>query len=80
MSEIVNDVPAARCFREGESSWENVCRRVADYVDDTADEMGQNIPPPIFEPGIKNAQSKIIEKTGKYYEYEKKILKLEKVE
>ena len=32
------------------------------------------------EPVIKNAQSKIIEKTGKYYEYEKMVMKLEKVE
>lgn len=38
MSEIVNEVLAARYFREGESSWEDVCRRVADYVGNTDDE------------------------------------------
>ena len=38
MSDIVNEVLAARYFREGESSWEDVCRRVADYVGNTDDE------------------------------------------
>jgi hypothetical protein len=32
------------------------------------------------EPVIKNAQTRIIEKTNKYYEYEKMVMKLEKVE
>jgi hypothetical protein len=32
------------------------------------------------EPVIKNAQSKIIEKTSKYYEYEKMVMRLEKAE
>jgi ribonucleotide reductase alpha subunit len=36
--DIVNEVLAARYFREGESSWEDVCRRVADYVGNTDDE------------------------------------------
>jgi len=44
------------------------------------DETGQIIAMAMDEPVIKNAQSKIIEKTGKYYEYEKMIMKLEKVE
>lgn len=38
MSDIVNEVLAARYFREDESSWEDVCRRVADYVGNTDDE------------------------------------------
>ena len=38
MSDIVNEILAARYFREGESSWEDVCRRVADYVGNTDDE------------------------------------------
>ncbi|NLZ31358.1 MAG: ribonucleotide reductase, partial [Methanomicrobiales archaeon] len=38
MSDIVNEVLATRYFREGESSWEDVCRRVADYVGNTDDE------------------------------------------
>ena len=44
------------------------------------DETGQILAMAMDEPVIKNAQSKIIEKTGKYYEYEKMIMKLEKVE
>ena len=44
------------------------------------DEAGQILAMAMDEPVIKNAQSKIIEKTGKYYEYEKVVMKLEKVE
>jgi hypothetical protein len=44
------------------------------------DENEQVIAMAMNEPVIKNAQSKIIEKTGKYYEYEKVVMKLEKVE
>jgi hypothetical protein len=44
------------------------------------DENEQVIAMAMDEPVIKNAQSKIIEKTGKYYEYEKMIMRLEKVE
>ena len=44
------------------------------------DENNQVIAMAMDEPVIKNAQSKIIEKTGKYYEYEKMVMKLEKVE
>ena len=44
------------------------------------DETGQILAMAIDEPVIKNVQSKIIEKTGKYYEYEKMVMKLEKVE
>lgn len=44
------------------------------------DESGQILALGIDEPVIKNAQSKIIEKTNKYYEYEKMVMKLEKVE
>ncbi|MDD4469474.1 MAG: hypothetical protein PHR29_06010 [Acholeplasmataceae bacterium] len=44
------------------------------------DETGQILAMAIDEPVIKNAQSKIIEKMGKYYEYEKMIMRLEKVE
>lgn len=44
------------------------------------DENEQVIAMAMDEPVIKNAQSKIIEKTGKYYEYEKMVMRLEKVE
>ena len=44
------------------------------------DETGQILAMAMDEPVIKNAQSKIIEKTGKYYEYEKVVMRLEKVE
>jgi len=44
------------------------------------DENEQVIGMAMDEPVIKNAQSKIIEKTNKYYEYEKMVMKLEKVE
>ena len=44
------------------------------------DEAGQILAMAMDEPIIKNAQSKIIEKTGKYYEYEKMVMRLEKVE
>lgn len=44
------------------------------------DEAGQIIAMAMDEPVIKNAQSKIIEKTNKYYKYEKMVMKLEKVE
>ena len=44
------------------------------------DEAGQILAMAWMNPVIKNAQSKIIEKTGKYYEYEKMVMKLEKVE
>jgi hypothetical protein len=44
------------------------------------DESGQILAMAMDEPVIKNAQSKIIEKTGKYYEYEKMVMRLEKVE
>lgn len=44
------------------------------------DESGLILAMAMDEPVIKNAQSKIIEKTGKYYEYEKVVMKLEKVE
>ena len=44
------------------------------------DEAGQILAMAMDEPVIKNAQSKIIEKTGKYYEYEKMVMRLEKVE
>jgi len=44
------------------------------------DEKEQVIAMAMDEPVIKNAQSKIIEKTGKYYEYEKVVMRLEKVE
>jgi len=41
---------------------------------------GQILAMAMDEPIIKNAESKIIEKTGKYYEYEKMVMRLEKVE
>jgi hypothetical protein len=44
------------------------------------DETGQILAMAMDEPVIKNVQTKIIEKTGKYYEYEKVVMKLEKVE
>jgi hypothetical protein len=44
------------------------------------DETEQILAMAMDEPVIKNAQSKIIEKTGKYYEYEKMVMRLEKVE
>ena len=44
------------------------------------DETGQILAMVMDEPVIKNAQSKIIEKMGKYYEYEKMVMRLEKVE
>ena len=44
------------------------------------DEAGQILAMAMDEPVIKNAQTRIIEKTGKYYEYEKMVMKLEKVE
>ena len=44
------------------------------------DEAGQILALRIDEPVIKNAQSKINKKTSKYYEYEKMVMKLEKVE
>lgn len=44
------------------------------------DENEQVIAMAMDEPVIKNAQSKIIEKMGKYYEYEKVVMRLEKVE
>ena len=44
------------------------------------DESGQILAMAMDEPVIKNAQSKIIEKMGKYYEYEKMVMRLEKVE
>ena len=44
------------------------------------DETGQILAMAMDEPVIKNAQTRIIEKTNKYYEYEKMVMKLEKVE
>ena len=44
------------------------------------DETGQILAMAMDEPVIKNAQSKIIEKTSKYYEYEKMVMRLEKAE
>ena len=44
------------------------------------DEAGQILAMAMDEPVIKNAQTRIIEKTNKYYEYEKMVMKLEKVE
>ena len=44
------------------------------------DESGQILAMAMDEPVIKNAQTRIIEKTNKYYEYEKMVMKLEKVE
>ncbi len=44
------------------------------------DESGQILAMAMDEPVIKNAQTRIIEKTNKYYEYEKVVMKLEKVE
>ena len=44
------------------------------------DESGQILAMAMDELVIKNAQSKIIEKMGKYYEYEKMVMRLEKVE
>ena len=44
------------------------------------DEAGQILALGMDEPVIKNAQTRIIEKTNKYYEYEKMVMKLEKVE
>lgn len=44
------------------------------------DEAGQILAMAMDEPVIKNAQTHIIEKTNKYYEYEKMVMKLEKVE
>jgi hypothetical protein len=43
-------------------------------------EAGQILAMAMDEPVIKNAQTRIIEKTNKYYEYEKMVMKLEKVE
>ena len=44
------------------------------------DESGQILAMAMDELVIKNAQTRIIEKTNKYYEYEKMVMKLEKVE
>ena len=44
------------------------------------DESGQILAMAMDEPVIKNAQTRIIEKTNKYYKYEKMVMKLEKVE
>lgn len=44
------------------------------------DESGQILAMAMDEPVIKNAQTRIIEKTNKYYEYEKMVMRLEKVE
>ena len=44
------------------------------------DEVGQILAMAMDEPVIKNAQTRIIEKTNKYYEYEKMVMRLEKVE
>jgi hypothetical protein len=44
------------------------------------DEAGQILALGMDEPVIKNAQTRIIEKTNKFYEYEKMVMKLEKVE
>jgi hypothetical protein len=44
------------------------------------DEAGQILAMAMDESVIKNAQTRIIEKTNKYYEYEKMVMKLEKVE
>ena len=44
------------------------------------DEAGQILAMAMDEPVIKNAQTRIIEKTNKYYEYEKMVMRLEKVE
>jgi len=44
------------------------------------DETGQILAMAMDEPVIKNAQTRIIEKTNKYYKYEKMVMKLEKVE
>ena len=44
------------------------------------DETGHILAMAMDEPVIKNAQTRIIEKTNKYYEYEKMVMKLEKVE
>ncbi len=43
-------------------------------------EAGQILAMAMDEPVIKNAQTRIIEKTNKYYKYEKMVMKLEKVE
>ena len=43
-------------------------------------EAGQILAMAMDEPVIKNAQTRIIEKTNKYYEYEKMVMRLEKVE
>ncbi len=43
-------------------------------------EAGQILAMAMDKPVIKNAQTRIIEKTNKYYEYEKMVMKLEKVE
>lgn len=37
-NDIVNDVLAARYFQPGETKWEDVCKRVAEFVGDTTDE------------------------------------------
>lgn len=44
------------------------------------DEAGQILAMAMDEPVIKNAQTRIIEKTNKYYKYEKMVMRLEKVE
>lgn len=44
------------------------------------DETGQILAMAMDEPVIKNAQTRIIEKTNKYYKFEKMVMKLEKVE
>ena len=43
-------------------------------------EAGQILAMAMDEPVIKNVQTRIIEKTNKYYKYEKMVMKLEKVE
>ena len=43
-------------------------------------EAGQILAMAMDEPVIKNAQTRIIEKTNKYYKYEKMVMRLEKVE
>ena len=43
-------------------------------------EAGQILAMAMDEPVIKNAQTRIIEKTNKYYEYEKMVMRLEKVQ
>ena len=67
MSEIINSVLQARYFTKDEHSWEDVCKRVSNFVGNTDEERerfynlmveGKFIPnsPTLFNAGLPNGQ------------------------